>query len=172
MANRLIRTFITLLITLALAPAAYAQGAPSATVRDALLTHWNDLGQKIIRLAEEFPADKYEFKPAEGVRTFGDQLRHVAFWNTFVAKTARGEKADGSLNELPRTEYNTKEKVVDVLRRTMNEAAGELKKLPATPLPGTVDLFTAFIGHTGEHYGQLVVYYRLNGLVPPASRGQ
>ena len=58
------------------------------------------------------------------------------------------------------------------LRSSLAEAAAELKKHPATPAPRQVGLWGSFIAHTSEHYGQLVVYYRLNGLVPPASRGR
>jgi hypothetical protein len=147
-----------------------AQPPTPPNVRDVLLGHWTDIGQKVVALAEEFPENKYDFKPVDGVRTFADQLRHVAFWNTYVAKTARGEKADGSQNELPKAEYATKAKIVEALRRSLAEATAELKKQPAAPEMKIADMYTAFIGHSGEHYGQLVVYYRLNGLVPPASR--
>ncbi len=74
-------------------------------MRDVLLKQWTDIGEKVVKMAEEFPEDKYEFRPVAGVRTFGDQLRHVAFWNGFVAKSARGEKPDGKLNELPKAQY-------------------------------------------------------------------
>jgi uncharacterized damage-inducible protein DinB len=152
-------------------PAA-AQPKPPENAREMLLVHWNDIGGKLIKLAEEFPEEKYNFKPAEGVRTFADQLRHVAFWNYFVAKTARGEKADTKANELSKTEFATKAQIVEAVRRSVEAAAAELKKQTASPPLKIADGYTAFIGHNGEHYGQLVVYYRLNGLVPPASRGQ
>ena len=139
-------------------------------IRDILLAQWNDAGQKVITLAEEFPEEKYDFKFVKGARTFGDVLRHVAFWTQYVAKTARGEKAEGDLNELPKSDYSTKAKVVEVLKRSLAESAAELKKQPPNITPDKAELFTAFTGHSGEHYGQLVVYYRLNGIVPPASR--
>ena len=66
---------------------------PDPTARDVLLKQWTDIGEKVVKMAEEFPEDKYEFRPVAGVRTFGDNLRHVAFWNGYVAKSARGEKA-------------------------------------------------------------------------------
>jgi hypothetical protein len=161
-----------LLVAGGLATDALAQGPAPENLRDALVAHWTQAGQKVVQLAEEFPPEKYDFKPVDGVRTFADQLRHVAFWNTFVAKSARGEKADGGMNELPKAEYGTKARIVEALRRSLDEATAALKQQPTTPPTKIADLFTAFIGHTGEHYGQLVVYFRLNGLVPPASRGQ
>jgi hypothetical protein len=48
--------------------------------------------------------EEAEFRPVANIRTFADNLRHVAFWNGFVAKSARGEKADGKPNELPKAE--------------------------------------------------------------------
>jgi DinB family protein len=145
---------------------------PERTTRDVLLKQWSDIGEKVVQLAEQFPEDKYEFKPVAGVRSFGDQLRHVAFWNGFVAKNARGEKADGKLNELPKAEYPTKAKVVAALKSSLAEATALLKQGPETPSAKLTDLWVSFTEHSGEHYGQLVVYYRLNGIVPPASRGQ
>jgi len=145
---------------------------PAPTIRDVLLEHWSDIGEKVVKLAEEFPEDKYEFRPVAGVRTFGDQLRHVAFWNGFVAKNARGEKADGKQNELPKAEYASKALVIAALKSSLAEATALLKNGPPTPSPKLIDLWVSFTEHSGEHYGQLVVYYRLNGILPPASRTQ
>ena len=155
-----------------LAPPAAAQPKPPANSREMLLNHWNDIGDRVVKMAEEFPEQKYDFKPVDGVRTFADVLRHVAFWNNYLARSVRGEKVDTAPNELSKTEYATKVKIVAALKQSVADAAAELKKQPDTPPLKVADGFTAFIGHNGEHYGQLVVYYRLNGLVPPASRGQ
>jgi uncharacterized damage-inducible protein DinB len=153
-------------------PSARAQQPPRPdNVRDVFLAGWNEVGEKLVKMAEEFPEEKFEYKPADGVRTFGDVLRHVAFWNQWVAKTARGEKPDGKPNELPKAEFGTKAKVIAALKSSVAEAAGELKKQAASPGPREAGLWASFISHSSEHYGQLVVYYRLNGLVPPASRG-
>src|SRR6185295_14295129 len=115
---------------------AHAQAPkPDQTMRDVLLKQWSDIGEKVVQLAEQFPEDKYEFRPVAGVRTFGDQLRHVAFWNGFVAKTARGEKADGKLNELPKAQYATKAAVVKALKDSLAEATAQLKSGPATSSP-------------------------------------
>src|SRR5262249_25624787 len=126
--------------------------------------------EKVVKLAEEFPEDKYDYRPTPEVRTFADQLRHVAFWNMFVEKTARGEKIDPSINELAKTEYPTKAKIVAALKETVAGETAEFKKEGATPAPKHSRLWITFTEHSGEHYGQMVVYYRLNGIVPPASR--
>jgi len=135
-----------------------------------LIERWEHAGRKIAALAEEFPPEKYDYKPAGDVRTFSDVLRHVAFWNQFVAQSARGKKADDTLNELPRCEYATKARIVEALKQTADDAASALKEYAATLDPTTCELIVTFIEHTCEHYGQLVVYARMNDIVPPASR--
>jgi hypothetical protein len=153
------------------APARGQQPPRPENTRDVLLANWNEIGDKVVKLAEEFPEGKYDYKPVDGVRTFADVLRHVAFWNEYVAKAARGEKPDGSANEVPKAKFGTKAAIVSALKASLTGAASELKKSAAAPEPRTTGLWVSFIAHSSEHYGQLVVYYRLNGLVPPASRG-
>jgi len=143
---------------------------PDPVLRDVLLEQWSDVGEKIIKMAEDFPADKYEFRATKDVRSFADVLRHVAFWNIYVQKTALGEKIDAKQNELPKAEYPTKDKIVAALKKSYTDATAELKKANATPTAKFARLWVTFTEHSGEHYGQLVVYYRLSGLVPPASR--
>ena len=76
---------------------AEAQPKPPANSREMLLVHWNDIGGKVVKLAEEFPEDKYNFKPVDGVRTFADQLRHVAFWNIYLDQDrSRGKGRHGA----------------------------------------------------------------------------
>ena len=135
-----------------------------------LIDQWEQIGRKLTALAEEFPEDRYEFGPIQDVRTFADVLRHVAFWNQYVALTARGKEADDKLNELPKAEYSSKAKIIDVLRRSIAEAAAAMKEHSAGAEPKTGEMIVAFIEHNCEHYGQLAVYARLNGMVPPASR--
>src|SRR5215210_7010196 len=82
------------LVMLAAAVSLGAQTKPAepVTLKAILLRHWNDIGGKVVALAENFPEDKFEYKPVDSVRTFGDVLRHVGFWNEYVEKTAKGEK--------------------------------------------------------------------------------
>jgi hypothetical protein len=152
-------------------PASAQTPKADATPRDVLLRHWTEIGDKVVKMAEEFPEDKYDFKPVPAVRTFADNLRHVAFWNTYVSAQVKGEKIDPQINELPKAKYPNKAAIVKALKSSLDEATALLKNGPTAPSPKLVDLWVSFIEHSGEHYGQLVVYYRLNGIVPPASRG-
>jgi uncharacterized damage-inducible protein DinB len=137
-----------------------------------LTKQWEQTNEKIVMLAEQFPEEKYDFSPADGTRTFGGVLRHLAFWNQFVANSARGIKTDETLNELPIRECPTKVQVVDALKRSTEEATAALKAHSAEMELKTAELCMTFTQHSSEHYGQLVVYYRLNGMVPPASRAE
>ncbi len=135
---------------------------------DVVLARWSEIGDKIVQLAEEFPEDKYEARPTKEVRSFGDQLRHVAFWNAHFCKALRREDSDGSANELSREKYATKAGIVSALRKSFDDVKAELSSggREISDLDGLI----TYVGHNGEHYGQLVVYYRLYGLIPPASR--
>ncbi|HYP06903.1 MAG TPA: DinB family protein [Bryobacteraceae bacterium] len=134
---------------------------PKTKIDAVLLTQWTEVGNKLVRLAEEFPEDRYEFRPNGDVRSFAEVLRHVAFWNQYVAATAQGEEVDGSRNELPAAEFGTKKRIVAALRKSFTEAGAALQ--------GQKDgeLAVPFLVHSAEHCGQMIVYYRLNGLTPP-----
>lgn len=135
-----------------------------------LVAKWEEIANKLATLAGEFPEEKFESRPVDDVRTCGDVLRHVAFWNQYVADTLSGKKADDSSNELSRTRFATKARIVEALERSSHEAVVALKGRQSDVDPKTVELMVSFIEHTCEHYGQLAVYSRLMGIVPPASR--
>jgi uncharacterized damage-inducible protein DinB len=171
MTQRVVRVLFAVLIATA---TVNAQEKPKAdkALGDVLLAGWGEIGEKVIQLAENFPEDKYEFKPTKDVRSFADVLRHVAFWNEWVVKNVRGEKPDGKPNELPKAQYATKAQIVEAMKRSVAAGTAQLKASAPTPAVDAAAQWMSFIAHSSEHYGQLVVYYRLNGVVPPASRGQ
>ncbi len=143
------------------------EGAPVTL----FVNRWEQASRKIEQLAEEFPAGKFEWRPREGVRTCGEVIRHVAFWNRYVADSLRGKQTDESLNELPVSEYQTKAKMLKALRQSAEEAAGALRERHGSVDEKAAELVVTFIEHTSEHYGQLAAYARLLDIVPPASRG-
>jgi uncharacterized damage-inducible protein DinB len=140
------------------------------TLSAKLIGRWEQAGQKLVALAEEVPENKFDYGPADGVRTLADVLRHVAFWNRYVADSARGKKGDDTTNELPKGEFSTKARIVDALRRSSEDASDALKEHKSGLSPEMSEMVITFIEHNCEHYGQLVVYTRLNGIIPPASR--
>jgi hypothetical protein len=138
--------------------------------QDTLIARWQEIGGKTTELAEEFPEDRYEYRPAPPVRSFAEQLRHVAFWNEYAAESLRGGNPDGSANELPAAKFPTKRAVVSALRDSFERLSEAAASSGSGDPVAASDTVLSYLGHASEHYGQLVVYYRLNGLVPPASR--
>ncbi len=162
-------------LTLVLAAACVAQEKrPGATAspKDKLAWEWNDTARKLNAIAANFPENKYDFKATPEVRTFAQQLLHLAFWNQWVAQRAQGKKPDEKPNELPRSQYKTKAQVTAVLKESFEEAVAALRAQSDDQVMQSLVMWTEFLEHTGEHYGQLVMYYRLSGLVPPESRQQ
>ena len=88
--------------------------------------------------------------------------------NAYAAKAGRGEKANW--DEIDPKGYTTKAAKVALLEKTIADANATLKATPEDRWAKTVQPWLAVIEHAGEHYGQLVVYYRNNGMVPPESR--
>jgi uncharacterized damage-inducible protein DinB len=134
-----------------------------------LVDRWQQIARKIAALAQEIPEDQFNWRPIESVRTCADVLRHVAFWNQYVAGTLRGQTVDDTANEVPAAGYPTKKAMLDVLQRSAAEVVEALGAAPRVDA-GTAAQIVPFIEHTCEHYGQLVVYARMLGIVPPASR--
>jgi uncharacterized damage-inducible protein DinB len=154
---------------------------PAVGLSQAVLEQWNDVGRKLITMAEDFPEDKYDFKPTPAQRTFAEQLLHMAGANYFFINLASGQKPPEQ-EDPPRAKYKTKADVVAFVKKSFDDGAAVIKSKGDAGMAGMmVDPFAnqqvrvfdwayGFIEHCGEHYGQLAVYYRVAGLVPPESR--
>ncbi|MFN8582607.1 MAG: DinB family protein [Gemmatimonadaceae bacterium] len=139
-------------------------------MRDFLMTRWTETGDKIVQLAEDFPSDRFEFRVTPDVRSFEEQLRHVAFWNEYIGDVVAGRQPDGSGNELPAERFASRAQLLKALRKSFTDVRDALAKANGTLSDDVASQVVSFIAHNGEHYGQLVLYCRANGLVPPASR--
>jgi uncharacterized damage-inducible protein DinB len=143
----------------------------------------------IVSAADAMPADKYGFAPADGefkgVRTFGQMVKHLAATNYILAAAALGEEppADAG-DELGPDAVRTKDEILRYLKGSFPyldkaiEAIGQkstpVKSSPISPLKSTkatrLTLVVESLVHAFDHYGQMVEYLRMNGIVPPASR--
>ncbi|HKT70328.1 MAG TPA: DinB family protein [Terriglobales bacterium] len=158
-----------------------ASPKPPLTGSRAVLESWNEIGGKLIAMAEDFPEDKYDFKPNPAQRTFAEQLLHAAGANYFFTNLALGQKPPAE-EDPKRDQYKTKADVVAFVKKSFADGASAISSKGDSGMAGTVtdpdshrqlglsDLAYGLIEHSGEHYGQLAVYYRVAGLVPPASR--
>ena len=135
-----------------------------------LADRWEQVSRKIESLADILPEDGIERAPANGIRTYGAVLRHVAFWNQYVADCLDGKAADGTPNELPLAQYAAKASAIAALKRSSAAVGVAIRGRKTSIDPKTVELIVTFLEHTSEHYGQLVVYCRLMGIVPVTSR--
>jgi uncharacterized damage-inducible protein DinB len=155
-----------------------AKAAPSES--QIVLAQWNEIGRKIIAMAEDFPEDKYDFKATPATRTFAEQLLHAAGAMYYFTGPVQGQAP--ASEDPPHTKYKTKTDVVVYVKKAVDDGAAAIKAKGDKGMADWVtdpdskqqmhvsDLAYGLIEHSGEHYGQLVIYYRLSGLVPPESR--
>jgi hypothetical protein len=153
---------------------------PALSPSEAVLHHWNSIGRKLIAMAEDFPEDKYSYKPAPESRTFGEILVHAAASMYYFTDTAEG-KEPRYPDDPKQDNLKTKAQIVVFVKQCVADGADEIQKKGDKGLQETVntggphlvrlyDLAYGLIEHSGEHYGALVVYYRNNRMVPPESR--
>jgi FtsP/CotA-like multicopper oxidase with cupredoxin domain len=161
----------------------------AASPSEALLKQWNEIGRKLIAMAEDFPENKYDFKPVPSARTFAERLIHGAAANYYFTNLALGQKAPGE-EDPPRKQFKDKAAAVAYVRKSFADGAAAIKAKGDTGILALVvdpfgfddpahagktqirlcDLAVNLIEHSGEVYGQLSVYYRVAGLIPPESR--
>jgi len=157
--------------------------------KHALLIFLKSVEKQIVSAADAMPAVKYGFAPEDGefkgVRTFGQQVKHLAATNHILAAAALGEEPPPDAGDEAGPEsVRTKAEILNYLNESFThlgkaiDAIGEkkvmLKPSPISPLPAKqttrLGLTVEALIHAFNHYGQMVEYLRMNGIVPPASR--
>ena len=176
-------TFIVLLLS-ALQAVAQQKPSPSKTIPDSIDYMWKTVEGDFTSLAEAMPEEKWSFKPTQGaftdVRTFGEQVKHVACANEAWAKKLRGEKLPDHCDTGGPNPAKTRAEILAYLHETFVMMDGEIAKTKLdnlmAPMEGAyagdnrLEVLNSALWHISDHYGQLVVYLRMNGIVPPASR--
>ena len=100
---------------------------PVPSASEALLLNWNEIGRKLIAMAEDFPEDKYDFKPAPSTRTFAERLIHAAAANYFFTNLALGQKPP-SEEDPKRDQFKNKADVVAYVKKSFADGAAAIKK--------------------------------------------
>jgi len=145
--------------------------------------------QEIISAVDAMPADKFGFAPNDGefkgVRTFGQMVKHLSATNHILAAAALGEEPPVDAgDELGPEKARTKEEILAYLRgsfvhldkaiEVIGDTSIPVKASPISPLKRPdvtrAALVVESLVHAFDHYGQMVEYLRMNGVVPPASR--
>ena len=179
------------LLALALAQTASAQGRQRGgastpplvitTLAGDVQADWAVQKELFVNAADAMPNDKFGFKPTPAQRSYGEQIMHVVQANAVGLGMLGGKTPAPVIN----MKAATKAEVMTALRQSMDYGEAVLKEFTdqqlnervATEAGGTgpsasrLRLVYASIWHSMDIYGQMVVYLRLNGIVPPASRG-
>ena len=167
-----------------------AQPSPPPTIASAVDSEISNIERQIIDVAEAMPEDKYNFSPEslnipgsdfKGVRTFAVQVKHVAASNYFIWSHLTGDKLPEGLKDGNGPEnLKTKVDIIKFLQDSFalgHKAAATLTtenmlQSAEGSKSSRLHLATFGVAHASNHYGQMVEYLRMNGIVPPASRGK
>jgi hypothetical protein len=176
-------------------PAAGASASPSTppTIASAIDREISIVEKEVVEAAEAMPEDKFDFSPEKlnlpgsdykGVRTFEEQLKHVAASNYLLWSPITGEKPPDTVNDGKGPDnMKAKADIIKYLKdsfafghkavATLNDS-NLVQPVIRNNKPPTTRLFLATFApaHCFDHYGQIIEYLRMNGIVPPASRGQ
>jgi uncharacterized damage-inducible protein DinB len=180
----------------AASPTPQAQASPQAppTIASTVDSQVSIIEREFVSAAEAMPEDKYNFAPTglnlpgsdfKGVRTFAEQVKHVAATNYLLWGTVTGDKSPlESKTENGPDSLKTKAEIVKYLKDSFAIGHKAAKSLTAenmvttfpnpfggpNPIP-RLFMVTFGVAHGFDHYGQMVEYLRMNGIIPPASRG-
>src|ERR1700731_3608708 len=123
---------LALILGLAVAPAMAQDAAkqdaapkPAKGLSQAVLEQWNDVGRKLIAMAEDFPEDKYDFKPTPAQRSFAEQLLHAAGANYYFTNPVIGQKPPEG--DPKRDQYKTKADLVTFVKKSFADGAAAIQ---------------------------------------------
>ena len=161
---------------------ASAQSASAANpISSGVRTAWDGAKRNLTRSAEQMQEADYAFRPVNTVRTFGQILAHVAGANYVFCSAAKGEKPPHAEDAFEKS-ATTRAQIIKALADSMMYCDGAIAALDDKRAAETVELpfgmgkgarvlpLMLNTGHLQEHYGNLVTYFRIKGMVPPSSR--
>lgn len=165
---------------LAIAPVLSLAQTPPKTIQEAAVGSLMYTEDRVTQLAEAIPADKYDWRPAEGVRSVAESLTHLAAANYFVLMTAGHTPPDGVDPMTLEANVTEKDAVIAAVKASYTYAREGVQAISKKrlgdkvefPFPGEYNKMSALMvvtGHCEEHLGQLIAYARMNGITPPWS---
>jgi hypothetical protein len=174
-----------LILILATSTVAQKQVPDEPRTVSQVLEFWiSDTQRLVVPAAEAMPEAKYSFAPAkgefQGVRTFAEQVKHLAAANYQLGAAALKEQPPaGTQNESAPPSVQTKAEIMEYLKGSfacLHRAAAVLSEKnmndPIATKGGRTRMWLLIdaVAHSSNHYGQMVEYLRMNGVVPPANR--
>ena len=172
------------------APQAQPSQQPPPTVASIVDRQISRIETQVVEAAEAMPEDKFNFSPEslnipgddyKGVRSFAVQVKHVAASNYFIWSPLTGDKIPESIKDgNGPADLKTKADIIKFLKDSFalgHKAAATLTaenmlQVPEHSKSARLRLATFGVAHAYNHYGQMIEYLRMNGIVPPASRGK
>ena len=166
------------------------QSEPPLTIASTVDREISTIEKQIVEAAEAMPEDKFNFSPEslnipgsdyKGVRTFAVQVKHIASSNYFIWSPLTGDKVPESIKDgNGPADLRTKAEILKFLkdsfalghRAAATFTAENLLQTAENSKSSRLHLAEFGVTHASDHYGQMVEYLRMNGIVPPASRGK
>jgi hypothetical protein len=169
-------TIFTVALALAAPSFASAQTSSPDPIAQSIRSAWSGAKRNIVESADQMPEANYAFKPVDTVRSFGAILAHIAGANYVFCGPARGDKTEYEEDRFEKT-LKTKAEIVKALNESIaycdaaynaltDKTAGEMISSSAARAQRLIGNAV----HLQEHYGNLVTYFRIKGMVPPSSR--
>lgn len=176
--NRLAKIVLLAALLLAVVPSmARAQEAAAASsAKDEAVRLFDDAANKLVRLAEAIPAEKYTWRPGEGVRSVSEVFLHVAGGNFSIPRRLGATPPEGFNPQGYDKSTTDKAKVIEALKQSIEHVrkayAGVSDLEKTAPWFGgrqaTMREIMFFLDtHEHEHLGQMIAYARMNGITPP-----
>jgi len=167
---------VLLLVVLAVAASAAVAQSPATGFRADFIFQQNGVEKEILGLAEAVPADKYSWRPAEGVRSISEVYMHLAGANYLLPSFA-GVKVPEGISPAMEKSVTDKAAVIDALKKSFAHLRAAIAATSDADLDKPVKLFgmdstirglyLVTANHEHEHLGQSIAYARMNGIVPP-----
>src|SRR5436309_6500391 len=150
--------------------------AAQATVHGDLVKDWQSMKDTMVKIANAMPEDKFGYKSTPAQRSYGEQVLHVAQVNVGLAQAIGGKTPAPQIN----MQAKTKADIVKAMSDSFDYGIAVIKEFDNKTIQDTIQapfmgpstrarVMFFLLGHTWDIYGQMAVYLRLNGIVPPAS---
>jgi len=171
-------------LLMAAAVSAFGQAAPPAAsfnVRQVAVAELQEAQQELVSLAQAMPADKYTWRPAEGVRSVAEVYLHVAAGNFGLTALAGAPAKPGFKFQGYEKATTDKAQVIEQLTQSFEFAKSGIRGMSDADLtkpvkwaqyPTVGDVILHIVAHAHEHLGQSIAYARMNGVVPPWTAAQ
>ncbi|WP_084088437.1 DinB family protein [Fodinibius roseus] len=138
-----------------------------------------DYASRVLSLAKAMPAEKYSWRPGEGVSSVEEVYTHIARYNFYYLQNSLGVSVPDDVDVDNIESITGKEEVVEILEQSIEYVKGQVEAMPESRLQEQTELYgrtvngravlMQLITHKSEHVGQAIAYARVNGVVPPWS---